>query len=720
MKKQMSLQGRVSLGGIRGGGFNEPLFDEPLKKRAKIVKPEPLVKTKSVFDISKENLFPEAFKEAGIFCSKEELQGNRVRFYVKLPYSLIKQLTTFEHMVEGILSKDEIKDASDLFMKIEVDQTSIESQFYTQLLKFLERVSYKDLSRKEQFEAKIETLLKESIEKEHDFIEDFQKVSGYFGLDLPFKVTAFVDFSKEKDRITVRIHSLNSTLIEDTRLDDTRNNILIKLFKVDLHVDRGVFQQKEIAELMPFLNEISQKQFYFNFKNIHLPEIQKLMDFLNQEDKPLVRELNLEDAKLAPGDLGVLTEAIQEMPHLESLNLSGVRIESELLSALPPSLKALNVAGTSLNPANLIALRHQISQMPHLESLNLSGVNIDHQLISVLPLSLRSLNVAGTSLNPADLTALKDRISQMPHLESLNLSGVRIESELLSALPPSLKALNVAGTRLNPADLTVLKERISQMPHLESLNMAENDLRSSAAEPLIDALGQKQGLRYLNLTYTPLSAAAIQRLQQVLPTLPFLESLILIGVIPLVGAFNQANSSFIQSLSGLQALRHLNISTIASFTNVPNLNPSMLLAMPKLDALDISHNDGFFKNENQTIDQLAQLVSLKKLKINFNNLNTNQIDAFLNVLPFLGQLEELDMVGNTLTDTQATALLKILVSISNFKHLNAGISQPVLASLQEKIAHLTIEKDFDVHRVIETARAELPMLSDSLQPSEAL
>ena len=146
---------------------------------------------------------------------------------------------------------------------------------------------------------------------------------------------------------------------------------------------------------------------------------------------------------------------------------------------------------------------------------------------------------------------------------------------------------------------------------------------------------------------------------------------------------------------------------------IQNLYPRTPVLMPNLESLDISNNDGFFKNE--TIDQLAQFLSVKKLNMNFNDLSSEQIDTFLRVLPSFTQLQELDMACNILTETQSRTLLKTLIQLPHFKRLNIEIQRNVLTEMQTEIETkgMEIENNFDIHFPQQMSLQELPLLSSS-------
>jgi Leucine-rich repeat (LRR) protein len=214
------------------------------------------------------------------------------------------------------------------------------------------------------------------------------------------------------------------------------------------------------------------------------------------------------------GDVGI--ESLPALVELEELNLGGTRISGINLSALRllPKLRKLSFngiqrrnAGACWSPLITDLDLDSIAELSGLEELNL-GIGISLGRTGV-PTGAGNCRVAG-GIKITDLGLAK--LSRLKHLRRLDVSGAKIT-------PPGLKVLQgLPLDRLSLWNCAALDD--SAAPTLAAIRTLANlDLSyTPAGDATLQTLASLPGLKYLYLTDTKVSPAAVEAFRKEKPT----------------------------------------------------------------------------------------------------------------------------------------------------------------------------------------------------------
>jgi len=206
------------------------------------------------------------------------------------------------------------------------------------------------------------------------------------------------------------------------------------------------------------------------------------------------------------GDVGI--ESLPALTHLEELKLGGTRISGLNLSVLKllPALKKLSFngiqrrnAGACWSPLITDLDLDAISELSSLEELDL-GIGISLGRTGV-PVGSGNCKVAG-GIKLSDLGLAK--LAKLKNLRRLDVSGAKITPAGVKVLQllPHLERLSVWNcSALDDSASPVL----AGMPSLTFLDLSY----TSAGDPLLNALAELPHLKYLFLTDTKTTPAAV-------------------------------------------------------------------------------------------------------------------------------------------------------------------------------------------------------------------
>lgn len=163
-------------------------------------------------------------------------------------------------------------------------------------------------------------------------------------------------------------------------------------------------------------------------------------------------------------------------PHIQSLNMQGINIQSLNFADWTPNLKTLDLSDTDLTPFSML----ELFRLTKLEELVLSDVKLNEENLELLSYghfeNLKLLNVSYDSVKslPFDIMAPQLKkldlgytnitngdvktIARLNQLEDLNLEGTKISGPSLKHLSTvkSLKKLNLNATGLRDVDYSLL------------------------------------------------------------------------------------------------------------------------------------------------------------------------------------------------------------------------------------------------------------------------
>lgn len=223
---------------------------------------------------------------------------------------------------------------------------------------------------------------------------------------------------------------------------------------------------------------------------------------------PLV---NLKHLSLGKIDVKDFNRALDLFPHLQTLDLTGVNLETFncQLFAQWADLESLSLSKVKLSREN----KEQLSMisLSSLKKLDLSHTDSHgyFQISSFAP-HLVELNLAFSNVTSGDVK----KLALIKNLEKLNLSNTKISSASIKFLSKldHLRSLDLKGTNLWDADFSAF----SHLTSLEELNLDEADLSVNSFLKLGELAGLKV-LRIANLKNQNITPALIAQLKQKLP-----------------------------------------------------------------------------------------------------------------------------------------------------------------------------------------------------------
>lgn len=166
----------------------------------------------------------------------------------------------------------------------------------------------------------------------------------------------------------------------------------------------------------------------------------------------------------------------QPNPTLQTLNLSGLNLQSVMLGTVTPNLITLVANRIDFTLLNLGFL----AELVHLEKLSMKSA----------------------ILNADNLNEIK--AAHLTELKHLDLSHTPIKGIAFDSLAPNLETLILQESKVSPSDL----KAISKLQFLQELNLQHTGINSKA----ISHLSKLKGLKKLNLNSTNLQNASLELL----------------------------------------------------------------------------------------------------------------------------------------------------------------------------------------------------------------
>ncbi|KAK8703686.1 hypothetical protein V6N13_047335 [Hibiscus sabdariffa] len=450
--------------------------------------------------------------------------------------------------------------------------------------------------------------------------------------------------------------------------------------------------------------------------NEHLLHIQELnnltkLRYLDLNNNNGIESISNQDGKqLKLINLEQLDLRLNYLTNLKHLDLSSNRIESISTQGLP-SLKSLSMASNDLQGSldvkeliNLTNLKKLDLSNNHIESLQSSeddGKKLQHLS------RLEELNLDGNLLNNSVFASLNG----FSNLKSLHISGNQLKGSLDLDAFSSLRELYVRGNQLRDF---VSHKGLCGLKNLEVLDVWGVDTSSTYRHDLVRLrtvirhISPHNG-RSSRKSGAPTDACLEHERIALLQLKPFFnhynelvdwdESLYLQGN-AIAGCIENegfAKLSVLRKLLHIQGLNNLtnliyldlNSNKIESISNQDGTQLrltkleqldlsgnlfrdntfSFLEGLPSLKSLDMSTND---LHGSLDIKKMSNLTSLKKLNLNFNQIESLQSSKDDGTkLQKLTQLEELNLNGNLLNNS----VFASLHGFSNLKSLDISHNQ---------------------------------------------
>ncbi|XP_014492975.2 leucine-rich repeat receptor protein kinase MSP1-like [Vigna radiata var. radiata] len=387
------------------------------------------------------------------------------------------------------------------------------------------------------------------------------------------------------------------------------------------------------------------------------------------------------------------------LENLEVLDLSHSIIDNVTdiflcLNGLP-SLKSLYLSYNGGFDATFNGFETLSSKLLRLEVLDISWNYLTNDILPSLGgfTSLKELYLSGTELI-TDMH-IQGLCSMLKNLEVLDLSDNNFsDSDIASALSglSFLKSLNLENSQLTPTSIL----NISKIMSLEILDMEGNNLDESILRSFEkDGFTWPTNLQVLKLRSNSFSneflssLSGLQRLKSLdLSSNHLSGPLDISGLLALTSleildlSFNEINSftsEFLSSLSGLQRLKSLDL-------RVNQLSGSFdisgLLALTSLKILDLSHNG----INSVVVHQVSGSKSLNKLDVltlDGNNINGSKLRESLQPFP---NIKMLSMTSNEIIGTITAGDFRDLKSL---EHLALDFNHDLDNEFFQSIGELT-------------------------------
>ncbi|KAG8490010.1 hypothetical protein CXB51_015899 [Gossypium anomalum] len=344
-----------------------------------------------------------------------------------------------------------------------------------------------------------------------------------------------------------------------------------------------------------------------------------------------------------------------KLDKLENLDLSENHFNDSILASLSElsSLKSLNLAGSIFTGSNPINGIEMLSKLNNLETLDLSGNRLGSNILSQLDESNNNwMNLKELYLGQNEIKSLGSLFHgkegmKLNKLEVLSLPVNFFNNSIFSSLAElsNLKILDLSFNKLKGAIYT---EDLNALSNLEELIL--NRIEVNEFIP-------SQGLRLTNLKHLELSYNGFNN--SIMSSLATLSNLKTLRI-----EINQCNGLIdIKDLYGLSNLEELNMvcNTDADADAGCSFSLQSLGLFPTLKTLSL---DGFNINEttmaSHSHNNFCELINLQELDINDNNLRGSLPMCFSN----LTSLKTLSLSHNQFSgNISALKSLKLLESL---------------------------------------------------------
>lgn len=379
-------------------------------------------------------------------------------------------------------------------------------------------------------------------------------------------------------------------------------------------------------------------------------------------------------------------------------------------------LESLELNNVAFGPGLMRSFAEHLPSCGSLRALLLNEINfsfIDRDigtLAGALPrCRLSTLRIYSTTFGTRGLQAFARALSQCPTLRDLSLENCCLR-DVAEDVPNNCLS--------DPSAMVRLVEGLPpQLTHL-NLNRAFQDPRELPA--LIRALVRFPGLIKLDLSLITLGDEAARELSTVLPRLPNLETLVLVG--NRSGGGTGIQEEGFQALAGA-LLECLNLRSLDVANNRGANTKGFMEALPRyrnLQTLNLSGNPireveelvKILPNCNSLVDlnladcrlgdfnfrlilpSLSHIRLLTTLNLSENGIQTVGARELARVLDKFPRLEVLDLSDNTLEDRGASDLAAVLPTLPSLRSLNldtTGIGDLGMQAIAGVLPHCSLE-----------------------------
>ncbi|KAE8603986.1 hypothetical protein XENTR_v10014528 [Xenopus tropicalis] len=400
--------------------------------------------------------------------------------------------------------------------------------------------------------------------------------------------------------------------------------------------------------------------------------------------------INLNNCSLTQTDLHDLGGHLPFLPDVEEMDLSWNNLIGGSLKLLSPHLrhvarlKLLCLSNCSLTADDASALGEALENIPHLEALDLSwnsdiGGNLS-KVIQHIPAQceLKVLNLTECGLGETDGEALATAIRKMPHLEALDLSLNKCIGSIMNSLVvelkncSSLRVLILHTTGLRQDNIQYLSAIFQYWPNLRVLDLSSNKEAGGGFREAAARLTAFKHLERLDIHQCCLSQDDVNALTQVIPLLSNLEVLD-ISSNKAVGVSPEYLFSRLRFLPRLKSVLVNNCSLKEeSFAALAEASHYLL----DLKVLDLSWNKCVGGKLKLLLGTLKTATALKSMVLSSCNLVTQDLAVLATAAQagHLDSLQQLDIAYNdTVPDEGWMLFFESLIALKNITELDVSL-----------------------------------------------
>ena len=397
-----------------------------------------------------------------------------------------------------------------------------------------------------------------------------------------------------------------------------------------------------------------------------------------------LKELDLSEVYIIKTGAKALFRVLTSLTLLEKLALGDIPFDDEydeqLFAALGnlKYLKELYLRGVYINKTGAEALARVLPSLTLLEKLVLGYHTFDdecdeHALFAALGnlKYLKKLDLSETNINKTGAEALARVLPSLTLLEKLVLGCIPFDDEcneqLFAALGnlKYLKELDLERININKTGAEALARVLPSLTLLEKLMIGRIDSDDECDEhALLSALGNLKYLKELDLNEIYIRKTGAKALARVLPSLTFLEKLVL-GLIDRGDECDE--QQLFAALGNLKYLKELDLRRININKTGAEALARVLPSLTLLEKLVLREIDLDDECDEQLFAALGKLKYLKKLDLSRMNIYKTVAKALARVLPSLTFLEKL-VLGWIDLDNECDEQ-QLFAALGNLKYL---------------------------------------------------
>ena len=535
----------------------------------------------------------------------------------------------------------------------------------------------------------------------------------------------FLSLAKELEELDL---SSNNLVLEDLQHLQAPLSNLTQLRKLNLsnNPDGITVTLQEVLPSLKHLEELKLSSIHLNgddskefFESLKLLKILKYLDLsMNTfgangtkalanilKEFPLLERLDMSKSCIKEDEIALLFNSLVPLNKLKYLNLSGNRIDAEVLDDalfLPPTLEEV-IFSDIIHGEKLFA--NLMSQKPQLRKLHLSKMKLRSCDVEALATMLESLPLPGL-------------------LEELVLTDVDVAhtecDKILRAIKSfkNLRKLDLEFMSVN--DKQTFFDTLTSVSFLEEIVFPCIAIHDDDMKAFLNSLESLKYLRNLDINEVIIYETETDALANVLPSLHLLKKLVLGDI----HFYNEGHKQLFHAVGKLRYLKELDLSLTKIADTGADAFAEVLPSLHLLGKLVMRRIDDDNEAQKQLFHAVGKLRYLKELHLCYTKITKTAADALAKVLSLLQLLEKL-VLGRIDVDNEGQKQLFLAVGkLRYLKELNlhdtkitetgAVALAKVLSSLHllEKLVMCRIDDDNEGQKQLFLAVGKLRYLKE--------